>query len=279
MTRKLIAICSLTILFLLYSCSALKNAGNDLGSGAINGLQSGADSLGSQLINGITGSLTADSSRIKLQKFIDSIVTQAGSSTNNQLLRIRDSVIDDYINLWVQNVVRSASQSLDSNLLDAKTTARLKRAIKDLVSIIGPDLLNDSTLYRVSMLRDTLLGEQTNNKIKAIIDSAAAAIINKINTGLSPALKENLSFLEKNAAWLIILVGIIALVIIWFVWNQKEKYLKITKLLTYQISEVPDNSTKEKIKNNISQNAKLVGMEDELRGLLDKQGLLHGDKK
>ena len=227
MTRKLLAIFCFIILLLLYSCSALKNAGNDLGSGAINGLQSGADSLGSQLINGLTGSLTADSSRIKLQKFIDSLVTQVGSSTNKQLLTIRDSVLDDYINLWIKNVVRNASQSLDSNLLDAKTTARLKREIKDLVSTIGPNLLNDSTLYRVSMLRDTLLGEQTNNKIKAIIDSAAAAIVNKINTGLSPALKENMNLLEKNATWLIILLGIIALVIIWFVWNQKCKKYQI----------------------------------------------------
>ena len=129
------------------------------------------------------------------------------------------------------------------------------------------------------MLKDTLLGEQTNNRIKAIIDSAADALIYKINTGLSPAIKENLSFLERNATWLFILIGIITLVIIWFVWNQKEKYLKMTKLLTYQISEVPEKQVKENIKDSISRNAKLVGMEDELRELLDKQGLLHVDKK
>ena len=126
---------------LFSSCSALKNAGNNLGSGAINGLQSGADSLGSQLVNGITGSLTADSSRIKLQKFIDSLITQAGNSTNKQLLKIRDSVLDDYINQWVQNVVKNASQSLNKNLLDDETTATLKKEIKNLVSQIGPNLL------------------------------------------------------------------------------------------------------------------------------------------
>ena len=53
----------------------------------------------------------------------------------------------------------------------------------------------------------------------------------------------------------------------------------MTKLLTYQISTVPDKGVKENIKDNVSKNANLIGMEDELRGLLDKQGLLHGDNK
>jgi hypothetical protein len=279
MLKYLITLYSIAIILLFASCSALKDAGSNLGSGAMNGLQSGADSLGSQLITGITGSLTADSTRIKLQKFIDSLITQTGNSTNKQLLKIRDSVLDDYINLWVQNVVKNASQSLNNNILDDKTTTRLKKELKDLVSQIGPNLLNDSTLYRITILRDTLLGIQTNSKIKAIIDSAASALIYKINTGLSPALQQNLDFIQKNATWFIVIVGIIALVIIWFVWKQKEKYLQMTKLLTYQISEAPENSTKENIKDNISKNAKLIGMEDELRELLDKQGLLHLDKK
>jgi len=275
MTKKLIMFFCALFLLIFYSCSGLRNAGGDLGSGLINSLQSGADSLGTDLVNGATGSLTADSTRTKLEKFIDSLVTQTGTYANTQLVRLRDSVLNDYINIWIQNVVKNAAQSLDNNILDDKTTARLQKELKILVSQIGPGLLNDSTLYRISMLRDTLLGEQTNTRIKAIIDSSAAAIIYKINTGLSPALKENVDFIEKYAAWLIVLVGITALVIIWFVWRQKEKYLRITKMLTYNISEVSEPQIKEKIKDNISKNAKLAGIEDELRELLDKQGLLH----
>ena len=275
MMKKLNHLSFIFLLVLFSSCSALKNAGNDLGSGLINGFQSGADSLGSNLVNGATGSLTADSSRIKLEKFINSLVTQTGSSANTQLVRLRDSVLNDYINIWIQNVVKNASQSLNNNILDDKTTARLQRELKILVSQIGPGLLNNSTLYRFSMLRDTLLGAQTNTRIKAIIDSSAAAIIYKINTGLSPAIKENADFIEKYAAWLIVMVGITALVIMWFVWREKEKYLKVTKMLTYNISEVPEPQIKEMIKDSISKNAKLAGIEDELRELLDKQGLLH----
>jgi hypothetical protein len=275
MTKYFIIFFCTLFLLIFYSCSALKNAGNNLGNGLINGLQSGADSMGSHLVNGATGSLTSDSSRIKLEKFIDSLVTKTGISANTQLVRLRDSVLNDYINIWIQNVVKNAAQSINNNILDDKTTARLQKELKILVSQIGPGLLNDSTLYRISMLRDSLLGEQTNTRIKAIIDSSAAAIIYKINTGLSPAIKENADFIEKYAAWLIVIVGITALVIIWFVWRQKEKYLRITKMLTYNISGLPETEIKEKIKDSISKNAKLAGIEDELRELLDKQGLLH----
>jgi hypothetical protein len=274
----IIYFCTASLIF-FYSCSSLKDAGNNLGTGAINGLQSGADSLSSKLVNGAAGSLTSDSTRVKLEKFIDSLVASTGESTNTQLLKIRDSVLDDYINLWIQKVVKNASQSLNSNILDDKTTARLKQELNDLVSQIGANLLNDTTLFRISMLRDTLLGEQTNNRIKAIIDSAASAIIYKINSGLSPEIKENVDFIEKNAAWFIILVGITALVIIWFVWRQKEKYLQMTKMLVYHISEVPEKRIKENLKDNISKNAKIIGIEDDLRKLLHKLGLLHLDKK
>jgi hypothetical protein len=100
-----------------------------------------------------------------------------------------------------------------------------------------------------------------------------------LNTGVNPAIKENLNFLEKNATWLFALIGLITLTIIWFVWMQKEKYLKMTKLLTYQISKLPGENVKEDLKNNISTNAHQIGIEGELRNFLDKEGLLHLDKK
>jgi hypothetical protein len=271
MIKIIFHISCIGFLALFCTCSALKNTESDVAGVA--------DTAGSKLVSGALGSLTADSARIKLENFIDSLVASTGTSTNIQLIKIRDSVLDNYINLWIQNVVKNAAQSLDSNILDDKTSARLKQELKVLVSQIGPDLLNDSTLFRISMLRDTLLGEQTNNRIKAILDSAASEIIYKLNSGLTPVIKENTDYIEKYAVWFITLAGIIALVIIWFVWMQKEKYLKMTKLMTYQISELPENPIKESIKDNISKNAQLTGIESDLRDLLDKQGLLHNYKK
>jgi len=147
--------------------------------------------------------------------------------------------------------------------------------ISELASGIGSSILNDTTLMRIAALRDTVLGDKTNKLIAAIIDSALTTLSSRLKSDISPQLRENLSFLEKNATWILILIGLIAIGIIWFVWHQKEKYLKMTKLLTYQIAEVPEVQTKEELKNNISKNAKTIGVEDQLRKLLDDQGLLH----
>lgn len=153
----------------------------------------------------------------------------------------------------------------------------LQEYIRKVSTRIGPDILNDSTLSRLGAARDTLIGEKTNRMVTAIVDSAMYSIVTRINKDINPALKENLDFLQKNATWLIILIGIIAIIIILLVWNKKESYLKLTKMLTYQISEVPDKNLKETLKTNISRNAKTIGIEDELRKLLEKYGLLHGN--
>ena len=50
----------------------------------------------------------------------------------------------------------------------------------------------------------------------------------------------------------------------------------MTKLLTYQISEIPEMNSKEVIKENISRNAKTIGLEDELRKLQFQQQAQQG---
>lgn len=60
-----------------------------------------------------------------------------------------------------------------------------------------------------------------------------------------------------------------------YAWYQKQKYLKMTKMLTYQISEVKEPVLKERLKVDISKNAKMLGVEHILRKMLDEQGLLH----
>ena len=170
-------------------------------------------------------------------------------------------------------------QSFNKNLLDDETVARLQKQLNKLTSGLGTSILNDSTLMRIGAARDSLLGEKSNKLISAIIDSALTKLSSRLESDINPQLRENLSFLEKNATWILILIGAITIGIIAFVWSQKQKYLKMTKMLTYQISEVSEKNIKENLKDNISKNAKTIGVEDELRKLLDNEGLLHLDKK
>jgi hypothetical protein len=219
----------------------------------------------------------------EFQQELDSLITALGNSTNTQL----KSIIDSLLSEDTKNKIGGLRDELIGDETSAKLV-RLRNSILDkylqnyltqTVSGLGPNLLNDSTLQRLAGVRDTLLGERSNELIRSIVDSMMITLAGRLNSDINPLLKENMSFIEKNATWLLILIGAIALGITAFIWGQKQKYLKMTKMLTYQISEVPESKTKEIIKDNISQNAKTIGVEDELRKILDDQGLLHRDTK
>jgi hypothetical protein len=275
------------------SCVSFKNIGRDLGEGLE------VDSLGFYLVKGMMESLTDEDSKKKLASLLDTLLVQTGTDLNLQVKNLRDSLLNEYVNKWVISVVEDAIGdstkrrlgSLRDELLGDNTIRHilnLKRSVLDyelqryvieLVSRLGPAFLNDSTLSDIGNARDTLLGEQSNTLIKSIVDTAMMTMANRISSDISPRLRGEVGFIQKNATWIIILIGAIALGITGYVWRKKEQYLRLTKLLTYQISEIPEQNVKETLKEDISKNAKTVGVEDQLREVLDKEGLLSMDKK
>lgn len=283
-----------TIVF-FSGCFSFKNIGSDLGEGLMDQLKDNADTIGNQFLRGMVNGLTSDSSKQKLAGLIDSVITKMGYTTNRQLAGIRDSLLNDYVNIWVRSIIEDAIGNatrkklgaLRDELLGDKTIIRLlnmrnsffnyylQQYLNEIEKNIGPNILNDSTMQRLGIIRDTLIGTRSNSLIKSIVDSAMVTIASRFNNDINPGLKGDLSFLQKNASWLFSLIGFIVLVIIWFVWRQKEKYLKMSKLLTVQIAEVKEKNVFETLKEGISKHAKIIGVEGDLRNLLNEEGLLH----
>jgi len=276
-------------------CFSFKNIGSDLGEGLMDELKSNADTIGTQFLTGMVQGLTSDSSKQRLSLFIDTLIIRLGYNTNKQLVGIRDSLLNDYINRWVQSIIEDAIGNntrlklgaLRDELLGDKTISRLigmrnsllnyylQQYLTDLEKNIGPNILNDSTMQKLGIVRDTLIGARSNTLIKSIVDSAMVTIASRFNNDINPNLKGDLSFLQKNASWLFSLICFIVLFIIWFVWRQKEKYLRLSKLLTVQIADVQEKNVFESLKDNISKHAKVIGVEGDLRDLLSEEGLLH----
>jgi hypothetical protein len=219
----------------------------------------------------------------EFQQELDSMIIRLGITTNEQLRNLLDSLLGESTKYQLgelrDELIGDTTVSRLLYLRNSLLDNYLQNYLNETVSRLGPQFLNDSTIQKLAEVRDTLLGSRSNDLIKAIVDSMMITFAGRFKTDVNPLLRDNLSFIEKNATWLLILIGAIALAITAFIWNQKQKYLKMTKLLTYQISEFPEPNSKEALKNNISRNAKAVGVEDELRVLLDKTGLLHLDKK
>jgi hypothetical protein len=277
--KSLFLFISLLILLILNGCGLFKDMGSNFGEGVIEPVKTNSDTIGYNLIGGMKRSLT-DSI---FQQKLDSMIDRLGTTTNSQITNMLDSLLG--------NNTKGKIGSLRDELIGDTTVKRLvylrnslldnylKNYLNETAARLGPQFLNDSTIKRLAGIRDTLLGKRSNDLISAIVDSMMLTFAGRFKTNINPLLKENLSFIEKNASWLLILIGGIALAITAFIWSQKQKYLKMTKLLTYQISEIKEENSKEIIKENISRNAKTIGLEDELRKLLDQQGLLHMDAK
>ena len=277
--KKLFLFAFMLLIIIINGCGLFKDLGSNFGEGVIEPVGAEADTIGYDLVKGMRESLTEE----EFQQELDSMIIRLGITTNEQLRNLLDSLLGESTKYQLGELrdeltgdtTVSRLLYLRNSLLDNY----LQNYLNETVSRLGPQFLNDSTIQKLAEVRDTLLGTRSNDLIKAIVDSMMITFAGRFKTDVNPLLRDNLSFIEKNATWLLILIGAIALAITAFIWNQKQKYLKMTKLLTYQISEFPEPNSKEALKNNISRNAKAVGVEDELRVLLDKTGLLHLDKK
>lgn len=287
------------MLFLFSGCSVFRGVGEDLGEGVLYELDKKADSisykLGYNLMNGIADGISRPKSQNRLKLLIDSLVMKLGYKTNEQARALRDSLLGDYTRRWIQSVrddiigevSRTQLGLLRDELLGDKTYRLLfnlrnevlgyntRELARGIVAAMRDELLNDSTNRKAARLRDVLFGEETNKAVSSIVDSAMISLVNRYRSDLKPELESNLNFLQRNVTWILIVIGIIVIVIIWFVWKQKSKYLKLTRLLTYQIYEIPDKNVKELLKESIKRNALMSGIESELREELAGQGLLN----
>lgn len=276
---KIYFLLQFTFLLLTFNgCGLFKDLGSNFGEGVVEPLSVESDTIGYNLIQGMKRSLTDPEFQIEL----DSLIAALGNSTNAQLKGIIDSLLSEdtknKIGLMRDELIGDKTSAKLVQLRNAILDKYLQNYLTETVSGLGTDLLNDSTLLRIGAVRDTILGSHSNELIRSIVDSMMVTLAGRLNTDINPLLKQNLSFIEKNATWLLILIGAIALGIAAFIWHQKQKYLKMTKLLTFQISDL-DPVTREKVKDKVSLNAKTIGLEAELRNFLDDEGLLHLDKK
>ena len=252
---------------ILSGCSSIfQGWGTSLEHGITEGAKS--DSLSYNLVTGARKGLTDPESR----QAIDSLIRNLGDSTSAQIRSLRDSLLGYGTQIRIEALRESlVGKKAKEDLIGLKNSI-LDTSLQEYIATLL-NVLNDSTKVAASNVRDSLVGDKTNILIKAILDTAMNDLQSRIKYQIDPEMKGNLNFVEANATWLIALIGFVTLVLCWYIWRQKEKYLRIAKVLTVQISRFPDDSGRESLKTNISENAKTVGIEDDLRELLHRQGI------
>ncbi len=266
----------LALLFIISGCASFEKVGKNLGKG----VASESEQIGANLILGIRNELTDSVTRIKIAGFLDSLITSVVDSTGKKIVKSSDSIFFHKILPWADSIVVTLlGPKVQADLAKLQYTLvgktkedvfEMKAALEQLIVFA----LSDSTQGRIGMLRDELLGAKTDTAVSKIVDHAMTQIINRYNKDLNPVIKDDISFVEKNAKELLLLTGAVALGIIFFVWLSRRKYLKLVAVLSKHINEIPDQKIFDQITSNIKKETVPGLLEPTLRKVLEKNGML-----
>ena len=80
--------------------------------------------------------------------------------------------------------------------------------------------------------------------------------------------------IKKYANEWLLLLGGVAMAVIALVWRNRQKYLKLTKLLTTEVSDIPDRKAYDELTRRIQTKARDSGQEPALQVILKENGLL-----
>ena len=275
---------------LLVSCGTFSKLGDNLGSG----FNKNTQSMGRNLMAGVQEGMSDSAFKANLTGLVDSIVNTMGVRLTKNIAVIVDTLLSPkwfaFTRQLVENITgvqtRANVAALTEELLGAQTNARINRLIRDALNEVfnnrttarlaslRNELLGAATSDQLAAIRNELLGVKTNEAIKAIVDSSMMRIAFRLNHDVKDAVGQNTSFIRKYAGRLLIILGAIAAVIIFLVWRNRQKYLKLVTVLTSQINSIPDQRVYDDLTSLIKERAVEHGVEPSLRKMLHENGLM-----
>lgn len=273
---------SIVILLSLMGCSAFEKVGSNLTKGA----SSQSKGLGDSLVRGAAQGLEyalRDSLDPKLNALVSSLVMNLDQqidslsrNTQRRVVGIRDSLFNQQLRTYLvglrNDLIGVETKAQLMSLLDGLQVKLRDEKTRQYLQVLTADLLGTARTQS-ALLRNDLLGPQTQTAVAAIVDSAMSTLIRRYNNDLSPALNDNIGFIKKNAERLLIGIAILTVLIIAFVWYQRQKYARLLQLITHQIYETPDQQAYDDLTNRIKRNAQEKSLEPTLQEILKTQGI------
>lgn len=281
---------------LMTSCNVEK-----WGSQLSNGLKKNTQEIGKNVVLGAGNGLADTAFQLQLHFLLDSLVKAAGARGGEAVSAIMDSLLTDRWSVFTKQLVEDATgRQLKANI--AALTSDLQQTVKTmlgqeyreqlrlLVATAMTEITNDrlrlaaagvreelsgeALRNNLSLMGAALLNEKTNAAVKAIVDTAMLTIAYRMRHDVKDAVGENASFIERYAGRLLLLLGVIAIVIIFIIWRMKQKYARMTTVLASQIYAIPDQKAYDDLTTRIKEKATIAGVEPTLRKMLVENGLL-----
>jgi hypothetical protein len=266
--KTLSAVCF--ALCVLGSGCSWERLGRDLGKGLAGGVQEKADTIGGTLVRGVRDTLTAPETRQELETLIDEL----GRTLAEQARATRDTLLGDASRAWVEKMRDSLLGARTRRELAELRTELIGTKTKVLLAALRTEILGDSSRTLLAALRNELLGPETKAALAAVIDTAMVRLAVRFRTDVKPLLEQELSFIQKNASTLLILLAVLCCGVIAFIYRKKASLSDLVQTLTYQIHLIPDQGSYDELVERIQRSVQEKGQEPLLRKLLGSQGIL-----
>lgn len=284
-TSTLYIVVQLTVAACLFEGCSFEKIGRDL----TKGVSSQTDSIGRTLVAGAMNELTNPATRRKVSLLLDSILTNFSDSLTLRTRSLEDSLLNRKVLAWADSLVQTLTGSkmrMNLDSIQGVLVGKTKRdvlAMRDGFSRLLDEVLSNNTKNRLGLMRDELLGPKTNAALVRIIDTAVIHIVDsslnriseRLRNDINPQITRDLSFIHKNATWLLVTVGAIAAVIIFLVWQNRKKYLRMLAIVTKQVHDIPDQHVYDLVTSRIKDDSVASGLEPDLRKVLQKNGLIN----
>ena len=224
------------------------------------------------LVQGFKGSIdTLDPDIQKGLRLIDSV----GHVSNAQVALVMQTVIDriDHIKGQVKD------EQLKRFFIDAisETMHQVDRQgqtiLANMLMNVLDELNSDRARLKLAAIRDSLLNDATNTRIQRTVLTAVQPTLDTLTSRIDRIVNHNLPVVQRYAYEWLIGVGLVAAGLIGWVWFQRRRYLRLVKLLTYQIDKIPDRQTYDELVSRIRNSAQSASLEPALRDVLQEQGL------
>jgi hypothetical protein len=283
-TRKPYLLIVLSLSIPVLSGCSFENIGKKLGQG----VSTQTDTIGHNLAQGLRDELTDPGTAAKFSQLADSIVSSLMDDLSRKVLVLRDSLTNRKILNWADSLLEALTGNqlkLNMEKVQAALIGKTKTDAQDIKNIFSKfliEILSNKTKDRLGSFRDELLGDKTNKAltriadtlVSHIVDSALVKLSNGLRKDINPQVQGDISFVSKNASFLLILLGGIAVLIIFLVWRSRVKYLRLATLLTKHINTIPDQKIYDRVTSDIKEDAIVAGLESHLRDLLRMNNLL-----
>ncbi len=276
-------------LVLMQGC-AFQKLGKELGDGLMQAVNDSSQSIGKNVVKGAGDGLREDVLNDATRGKLTDTVLQVEAAALSQLPAARDELLGPKTDEQMKRLIETLLDSMEArarstsrglmvdvgnglrrDILNADTEARLNQLIME---------VGNTTRGQTQQMRDDMLGEASQRQVKVLVDSAMGAVVDGTDKIRRQA-RDELSFIQKNTAETLLVVGGIAAIVMLVIWRQKEKNRLLLQLLAKQLQDMADAPAYTATLDRLQQQAELLGVKHQLEDALVLQGAIarRGKKK